>query len=145
MSNTQNENEIINIVIHARGGQGAVTACELIIEAAYLSGGFLDAHAYPSFGAERRGAPIQAYAKLSKKEKIWDRAFIEHPDIILIFDESVLNQAIASSLKKDGILIINSTIDPAFVLDRLSIFLRQPPMNERPVALRAMSVCAEKR
>ena len=55
---------IIKIVIHGRGGMGAVTACEIIAEAAYLSGNYVDVHAYPSFGAERRGAPVQAYAKL---------------------------------------------------------------------------------
>ena len=65
------ETENIEIIIHGRGGQGAVTACELIAEAAYLSGNFVDVHAYPSFGAERRGAPVQAYAKLSRQEKIW--------------------------------------------------------------------------
>jgi pyruvate ferredoxin oxidoreductase gamma subunit len=113
--------DIINIVIHARGGQGAVTACEVIVEAAYLSGGFFDAHAYPSFGAERRGAPIQAYAKLSKEEKIWDRAFISHPDVILVFDESVLTQEITSTLKEEGILIINSDKDPEYFLKHFNL------------------------
>lgn len=120
MSNTQNKTDVINIVIHARGGQGAVTACEIIVEAAYLSRNFFDAHAYPSFGAERRGAPVQAYAKLSKN-KIWDRSFIEHPDIILVFDESVLMQSITSSLKKNGILIINSDKDPDFFVKKYNI------------------------
>jgi len=91
---------------------GAVTACEIIAEAAYLSGNYVDVHAYPSFGAERRGAPVQSYAKLSRTEKIWDRAQIKNPDIIIIFDETVLNQQIASSLKKEGIIIVNSDKDP---------------------------------
>ena len=102
----------IKIVIHGRGGMGAVTACEIIAEAAYLSGNYVDVHAYPSFGAERRGAPVQSYAKLSRTEKIWDRAQIKNPDIIIIFDETVLNQQIASSLKKEGIIIVNSDKDP---------------------------------
>ena len=106
---------VIKIVIHGRGGMGAVTACEIIAEAAYLSGNYVDVHAYPSFGAERRGAPVQAYAKLSRSEKIWDRAQIEHPDIIIVFDESVLTQQIASSLSKNGIFIINSEKDPAHI------------------------------
>ena len=110
---TKNE-EIINIVIHGRGGQGAVTACEIIAEAAYLSGNFIDVHAYPSFGAERRGAPIQAFAKLSRKEKIWDRAQIENPDILIIFDETVLTKEIASTLKANGTFIINSEKEPEF-------------------------------
>jgi len=113
--------EIIKIVIHGRGGMGAVTACEIIAEAAYLSGNYVDVHAYPSFGAERRGAPVQAYAKLSRSEKIWDRAQIKNPDIIIVFDESVLNQQIASSLKKEGIFIINSEKDPDFFRNQFKL------------------------
>jgi 2-oxoacid:acceptor oxidoreductase gamma subunit (pyruvate/2-ketoisovalerate family) len=114
MAENESDLDIVNIVIHGRGGQGAVTACEIIAEAAFLSDNFIDVHAYPSFGAERRGAPVQAYAKLSKKEKIWDRAQIEYPDIIIILDETVLNQNIASSLKKNGILIVNSDKEPEY-------------------------------
>lgn len=114
MNEQENYEEIINIVIHGRGGQGAVTACEIIAEAAYLSGNFLDVHAYPSFGAERRGAPVQAFVKLSQKEKIWDRAQIENPNILIIFDETVLNKEIASTLKGNGIFIINSEKEPEF-------------------------------
>ena len=115
------DTEIIEIIIHGRGGQGAVTACEIIAEAAFLSGSFVDVHAYPSFGAERRGAPVQAYAKLSPKETIWDRAQIENPDILIVFDESVLNQEIASTLKPDGIFIINSEKDPEFFINRYKL------------------------
>jgi len=115
------ETETIEIIIHGRGGMGAVTACEIIAEAAYLSGNFTDVHAYPSFGAERRGAPVQAYAKLSRTGTIWDRAQIENPDILIIFDESVLNQEIASTLKEDGIFIINSEKDPEFFVERYNL------------------------
>jgi len=114
MGENESDLDIVNIVIHGRGGQGAVTACEIIAEAAFLSDNFVDVHAYPSFGAERRGAPVQAFAKLSKKEKIWDRAQIEYPDIIIILDETVLNQNIASALKKNGILIVNSDKEPEY-------------------------------
>jgi 2-oxoacid:acceptor oxidoreductase gamma subunit (pyruvate/2-ketoisovalerate family) len=115
------ETDIIEIIIHGRGGMGAVTACEIIAEAAYLSGNFTDVHAYPSFGAERRGAPVQAYAKLSRTGTIWDRAQIENPNILIIFDESVLNQEIASTLREDGIFIINSEKDPEFFVSRYNL------------------------
>jgi len=115
------ETENIEIIIHGRGGQGAVTACEIIAEAAYLSGNFVDVHAYPSFGAERRGAPVQAYAKLSRTDTIWDRAQIENPNILIIFDETVLNQEIVSSLRKDGIFIINSEKDPEFFVNQFNL------------------------
>lgn len=115
------EKENIEIIIHGRGGQGAVTACEIIAEAAYLSGNFVDVHAYPSFGAERRGAPVQAYAKLSRTDTIWDRAQIEKPNILIIFDETVLNQEIASSLRRDGIFVINSEKNPEFFVDTYNL------------------------
>jgi len=115
------ETEIIEIIIHGRGGQGAVTACEIIAEAAYLSGNFIDVHAYPSFGAERRGAPVQAYAKLSRTEIIWDRAQIEKPNILIIFDETVLSQEIVSSLKQGGIFIINSEKEPEFFVNKFNL------------------------
>jgi pyruvate ferredoxin oxidoreductase gamma subunit len=110
--------EIIEIILHGRGGMGVVTCAEIIAEAAYLSGKFVDVHAYPSFGAERRGAPVQAYAKLSRTDTIWDRAQIENPNILIIFDESVLNQEIASSLRQGGIFIINSDKDPKYFVER---------------------------
>lgn len=116
-----NETENIEIIIHGRGGQGAVTACEIIAEAAYLSGNFVDVHAYPSFGAERRGAPVQAYTKLSRTDTIWDRAQIEIPNVLIIFDATVLNQDIASSLKKDGFFIINSEKDPEFFVNKYNL------------------------
>ena len=115
------ETENIEIIIHGRGGQGAVTACEIIAEAAFLSGNFVDVHAYPSFGAERRGAPVQAYAKLSRTEIIWDRAQIEKPNILIIFDESVLSQEIVSSLKQGGIFIINSEKEPEFFVNKFNL------------------------
>jgi pyruvate ferredoxin oxidoreductase gamma subunit len=116
-----NQDANIEIIIHGRGGQGAVTACELIAEAAYLSGNFVDVHAYPSFGAERRGAPVQAYAKLSRTDTIWDRAQIENPNVLIVFDETVLNQEIVASLKDDGIFIINSEKEPEFFVNQYKL------------------------
>jgi len=108
------ELELIKIVLHGRGGMGAVTACEIIAEAAYLSGNFIDVQAYPSFGAERRGAPVQAYVKLSRTEKVYDRAQIENPNILIVFDETVLTKEVASSLESNGIFIINSDKNPEY-------------------------------
>jgi 2-oxoacid:acceptor oxidoreductase gamma subunit (pyruvate/2-ketoisovalerate family) len=113
--------ELIKIVIHGRGGQGAVTACEVLAEAAFLSGKFKDVQAYPSFGAERRGAPIQAYAKLSRTEQIWDRAEIETPNILIIFDETVLSKEITESLEEEGIFIINSSETPEIIMENYNL------------------------
>ncbi len=121
MTENNSDLDTISIVIIGRGGMGAVTACEIIAEAAFLSGNFVDVQAYPTFGTERRGTPVQAYAKLSRKEKIWDRAQIEHPNIIIVLDETVLNQVIASSLEINGIFIINSDKEPKFFAEKFSL------------------------
>ena len=106
------ELELIKIILLGRGGMGIVTACEIIAEAAYLSGNFVDVQAYPSFGAERRGAPVQAYVKLSRTEKIYDRAQIKNPNILIVFDDSVLTKEAALSLEKSGVFIVNSNKTP---------------------------------
>jgi len=113
--------ELIKIVLLGRGGMGIVTACEIIAEAAYLSGKFIDVHAYPSFGAERRGAPVQAYVKLSRHEKVYDRAQIEKPDILIVFDDSVLTQEDVSSLEDRGIFIANSDKNPEYFVEKFNL------------------------
>ena len=113
--------ELIKIVLLGRGGMGIVTACEIIAEAAYLSGNFIDVHAYPSFGAERRGAPVQAYVKLSRREKVYDRAQIENPDILIVFDDSVLTQEDVDSLDNRGIFIVNSDKNPEYFVEKFNL------------------------
>jgi len=113
--------DLIKIVLLGRGGMGIVTACEIIAEAAYLSGNFIDVHAYPSFGAERRGAPIQAYVKLSMNEKIFDRTQIENPDILIAFDDSVLTQENVDSLEDKGIFIVNSDKNPEDFVEKFNL------------------------
>ncbi|MHA1669717.1 MAG: 2-oxoacid:acceptor oxidoreductase family protein [Promethearchaeota archaeon] len=114
MNEINPENDLITLILLGRGGMGVVTCAEIIAEAAYMSGNYIDVHAYPSFGAERRGAPVQAYAKLSKNHKIWDRAQIQNPNILIVFDETVLDYEVISSLRKNGIFIINSDKEPKF-------------------------------
>ena len=115
------ELELIKIILLGRGGMGIVTACEIIAEAAYLSGNFIDVQAYPSFGAERRGAPIQAYVKLSRTEKVYDRAQIENPNILIVFDDSVLTKDVVLSLEKNGVFIINSNKNPEYFVDQYEL------------------------
>jgi len=121
MTENNKDWDTISIVIIGRGGMGAVTACEIIAEAAYLSGNFADVQAYPTFGTERRGTPVQAFAKLSRKEKIWDRAAIKNPNIVIVLDQTVLNQTIASSLDEKGIMIINSEKEPQFFMEKFNL------------------------
>lgn len=100
--------EITEIVFYGRGGQGCVLASQIIVEAAFLSGNYKDIVAFPSFGAERRGAPIQAFARISKNKKIWTRTQINRPNIAIVLDETVITPDIIKNIKENGILVINS-------------------------------------
>ncbi|TFF93044.1 MAG: hypothetical protein EU544_06450 [Promethearchaeota archaeon] len=102
------DNGIIEITFHGRGGQTAVTASQLLAEMTYETG-FEDAIAIPIIGAERRGAPIMAFTKVSKESKIRTYDSVKHPDYIMIFDTSLLEiPRIRENIPEDVILIINS-------------------------------------
>jgi len=101
---------LIEIRWHGRGGQGAVTSAELIAMAAIVENKF--AVAIPYFGAERRGAPVTAFNRISTKP-IRIRSNIKNPDYVVILDpllERIVN--IYEGLKKDGMVVINSYKEP---------------------------------
>ena len=75
------------IRIHGRGGQGVVTVAELIAIAGFFNG--WQTQAFPSFGVERTGAPIEAYARLSKSP-IRTREHVYQPDVLIIQDPTLL-------------------------------------------------------
>jgi len=105
---------MIKIRIHGRGGQGVVTAAELIALAAFYDG--LKSQAFPVFGVERTGAPIQSFARISK-EKILSKEQIYQPDIIIVQDPTLLGaKETLSGFKDNTILIVNSekTIDDIY-------------------------------
>ncbi len=100
-------NGLIEIRWYGRGGQGAVTSAELLAMAAINEGKY--AQAFPSFGPERRGAPVLAFDRISEKEPIRTRAEIAEPDVIVVLDPSLLRIVnVTSGLKSDGTLIINT-------------------------------------
>ncbi len=101
------ETPVIEVRIHGRGGQGAVTCAELVAASAISEGKY--AQAFPSFGPERRGAPVKAFIRVSD-DTIRLRNEIEEPDVVMILDPTlaaVVN--VVEGLKKDGIVIINSS------------------------------------
>jgi pyruvate ferredoxin oxidoreductase gamma subunit len=94
------------IRIHGRGGQGVVTAAELIARAAFYEG--REAVAFPNFGVERTGAPIQSYVRISDEE-ILTREQIYAPTVLVIQDATLLsNPAIFIGADKDTRIIINA-------------------------------------
>jgi len=99
---------VIEIRFHGRGGQGAVTAARLLAMAAYKAG-FKGVQAYPFFGAERRGAPVVAYFRMSK-ELVKLHSMIKNPDAIVVLDDSLLDVVdVTSGLKEGGKVIINTS------------------------------------
>ena len=101
----------IGIVFHGRGGQTAITASQLLAEMAYEKG-FKDTIAIPIIGAERRGAPIQAYSKISKNKPIRTYDSVKEPDFIFIFDTSLLNIPGVRNTIKKGVTIIADSVEP---------------------------------
>lgn len=98
------------IRIHGRGGQGGVTAAELLARAAFKEGKWVQA--FPFFGAERRGAPVKAFARISD-EPILIRSQVYNPDYVIVLDSTLLEVVdVAEGLKKDGIIVINSPKKP---------------------------------
>jgi pyruvate ferredoxin oxidoreductase gamma subunit len=98
---------MFQVRIHGRGGQGVVTAAELLSVAAFLEG--KHAQAFPSFGSERTGAPVVAFCRIDTRE-IRLREPVMAPDAIIIQDPTLLNQVdVFQGLKPDGYVLINST------------------------------------
>ena len=92
--------------IHGRGGQGSVTAAELIATAAFEGGVF--AQAFPMFGVERRGAPVQAFVRFADK-KVRLRSQIYEPDYIIVQDSTLIKDVnVFAGMKKGGIAIVNT-------------------------------------
>ncbi len=98
---------LIEIRWHGRGGQGAVTSAELLAQAAISEGKY--AQAFPSFGPERRGAPVQAFNRVDSQEPVRIRADITEPDIVVVLDPSLLSIVnVTSGLRENGRVIINT-------------------------------------
>jgi 2-oxoacid:acceptor oxidoreductase gamma subunit (pyruvate/2-ketoisovalerate family) len=98
------------IRIHGRGGQGSVTAAELLAHAAFIEGKWVQA--FPYFGAERRGAPVKAFARISE-EPILVHSQIYAPDYVIVLDHAIHKFVdVTEGLKKEGIIIINTTKSP---------------------------------
>jgi len=116
------------IRIHGRGGQGVVTAAELIAIAAFYDG--KTSQAFPNFGVERSGAPIQSFARIDNKP-IKTREQIYKPSILIIQDSTLLeNKDILAGSDSNTIIIINSPIDNKIKLKTKSKKIYFSPATE---------------
>jgi pyruvate ferredoxin oxidoreductase gamma subunit len=106
---------MFQVRIHGRGGQGVVTAAEMLSVAAFLEGEH--AQAFPSFGSERMGAPVMAFCRIDDKE-IRLREPVLAPDALIIQDQTLLHQVdLFSGLPVRGYILLNS----ARTLDELGL------------------------
>ena len=97
---------MFQVRIHGRGGQGVVTAAEMLSIAAFEEG--RHAQAFPSFGSERTGAPVVAFCRIADTE-IRLREPIMAPDALIIQDPTLLHQVdVFAGLKPDGYILINT-------------------------------------
>jgi len=98
--------KMIEIRIHGRGGQGAVTASDILAVAAFKDGKFTQA--FPKFGPERSGAPVEAYCRIDDKY-IDIRTQVYEPNYLIVLDETLLDIIdVTKGLAKDGVIVINS-------------------------------------
>ena len=94
------------IRIHGRGGQGSVTAAEVLAKAAFKDG--LVSQAFPAFGSERMGAPVRAFCRVSDRP-IRTRSEIHNPDYCIVQDPTLLESVnVFQGLKAGGTVILNS-------------------------------------
>lgn len=100
---------MIEIRTHGRGGQGAVVASEILADAFFREGKYVQA--FPAFGVERRGAPVVAFTRISDGE-IRERCEIYEPDHLIVLDPVLIDTVnITSGLKEGGWIIINTNRD----------------------------------
>ena len=97
---------MLEIRIHSRGGQGGVTASKLLAQAAFLEGKY--STAFPLYGAERRGAPVTSFTRISDHDiKVVSQIY--EPDIVVVLDDSIMDLVnVTEGLKDGGLLLVNT-------------------------------------
>jgi pyruvate ferredoxin oxidoreductase gamma subunit len=129
---------MIEIRFHGRGGQGAVTSAELMAQTAISRGKY--AQAFPSFGPERRGAPVTAFLRISDKpirirEKVYD------PDVVVVLDPTVMSVTkVDAGLKKDGVIIVNTHRTGADIKKEFGFTQKIAVLDAMSIALEILKV-----
>lgn len=122
--------------IHGRGGQGAVTTAELVALAAIGEGKY--AQAFPSFGPERRGAPVVAFARISDSP-IRIRSKVYEPDVVVVLDPTLLQLvAVEEGLKENGVVIANAPESDGGFIERLKPTQKFYTVDANAIAMEAL-------
>lgn len=117
------ETEMVEIRWHGRGGQGAKTAALLFAEAALATGKYIQA--FPEYGPERMGAPVQSFNRISDKP-ITLHCGINEPNYVVILDPSLMDSvAVTEGLREGGKVIVNSSFSADEIARRLKISPKQ--------------------
>ncbi|MDR2386469.1 MAG: 2-oxoacid:acceptor oxidoreductase family protein [Deltaproteobacteria bacterium] len=125
---------MLEIRFHGRGGQGAVTSTELMAQTAIGMGKY--AQAFPSFGPERRGAPVTAFLRISD-QPIRIREKVYNPDVVVVLDPTVMSVTkVDQGLGPDGLLLINTT-------HSIDILRKQFGFKQKIVTIDAMTIALE--
>ncbi len=102
---------MIEVRIHGRGGQGAVIASEVLADAVFRAGSYVQS--FPAFGVERRGAPVAAFLRFDD-QPVRLRCQVYHPDHVMVLDPSLMQVVdVTAGLKDGGWILINSEQPPA--------------------------------
>lgn len=142
------ETKIIEVKWLGRGGQGAVTASNILATAAYMEG-YKGVQAFPFFGSERRGAPVSAFTRLGDRE-VRIRSLIYEPDILIVLDPMLPMQIdVTTGLERGGYIILNTpqkpsdvslkgdlkiaTIDAASIAEELNLKVAGIPIYNTPM------------
>jgi pyruvate ferredoxin oxidoreductase gamma subunit len=111
--------KLIEVRWHGRGGQGAVTASKLLATSALAEDKFVQA--FPEYGPERMGAPIQSFTRISETP-IKIHYHVTNPDIVVSLDPTLLGVVdVTEGLTEDGVLIINTEESPAQIREKLNL------------------------
>ncbi|MFH1760988.1 MAG: 2-oxoacid:acceptor oxidoreductase family protein [bacterium] len=113
------EDKILEIRWHGRGGQGAKTAALLFADAAMALGKYIQA--FPEYGPERMGAPVQSFNRLSD-DQITLHCSITDPQIVIVLDPTLIGKVeVTKGLPEDGIMIINTSKTPSEIRKDLGL------------------------
>lgn len=111
--------ELLEIRWHGRGGQGVVTAAKFLTDIALSENKFFQA--FPEYGPERMGAPIQAFTRISKKP-INVRSAVRSPNVVVVMDSTLIGTVnVIDGIKDDAVVVVNTSDEPDEVRKTLGI------------------------
>ena len=129
---------MLEIRWHGRGGQGAVTAAEILATAVINEGRY--AQAFAAFGPERRGAPVLAFTRIDEHE-ILLRTQIYEPDVIVVLDHNLARvKGVEEGLKRGGTAILNSSSNPETFTDRFLNAHKVATVDATGIAVKELGV-----